>query len=380
MSFLVVGAGLSGASISRQLAEAGLNVTVIDKRSHVAGNAYDFVNSKGERIHKFGPHLLHGSKDSQAIKWLSRFTDWVPYEHRVRALLPSGNQTTPLPVNVSTLEDVFDVKFSSHAEACEFLESLQVKRAINSADDVFVSSVGEKLADLFFRPYTKKMWGIPATEIEAAVGKRLPVRSNRDDRYFTDSFQALPANGYTKCVQNILNHENITLCLSTEFNKSMISSYQHAFLCVPIDEYFDFQFGKLPYRSIKFEERSQRVNLEAPVINFTDPCKYTRMTQWDMLPNSKIAENLEHTITYEIPCNPEDNDGEIYYPVRNKKSLAIYSKYAELASDISRTVTFCGRTGLFEYLDMIPAISKHLMIASSFISCLISQSSSAQQD
>ena len=104
------------------------------------------------------------------------------------------------------------------------------------------------------------------------------------------------------------------------------------------------------------------------------------MTQWDMLPNSKIAENLEHTITYEIPCNPEDNDGEIYYPVRNKKSLAIYSKYAELASDISRTVTFCVRTGLFEYLDMIPAISKHLMIASSFISCLISQSSSAQQD
>ena len=366
--FLVVGAGLSGAAIARQLAEADFLVTVIDKRNHVAGNAFDFVNSKGERIHKFGPHLLHGSDTSVAIKWLSRFTDWIPYEHRVRALLPSGCQTTPLPVNASTLEDIFNISFSSESEVCAFLERLQHKCIVQNADDLFISTVGEKLADLFFRPYTKKMWGIPATEIEAAVGNRLPVRSNRDDRYFTDSFQALPANGYTECVKNILEHENISICLTTNFDKLMLKDYRHAFLCVPVDEYFDFQFGRLPYRSIRFENRSQRINLEVPTINFTDSCKYTRMTQWDLLPNSDTAHDMEHTVTYEIPCMPEDNRNEMYYPVRNRESLEMYSKYMEFASSIDGRVTFCGRTGLFEYLDMVPAVNKHLMMAKKFIS------------
>ena len=196
-NYLVVGAGFVGAVIARELAEAGNHVTVIDKRNHIGGNAFDQVNDRGERIHVYGPHLFHGSKDSIAVKWLSNFTTWTRYEHRVRALLPDGT-TTPLPVNRTTLENVFHDDISSENAARKLLADKQVDiPEPKNSDEVFRKSVGDELADIFFRPYTKKMWGKPATEIEAAVGARIPVRTNRDDRYFTDDFQAMPSDGYT---------------------------------------------------------------------------------------------------------------------------------------------------------------------------------------
>ena len=362
---LVVGAGFSGAALSRTLAESGLNVHVIDKRSHLGGNAFDYINSNGERIHKYGPHLFHGSAESTAVTWLSRFTDWIPYEHKVRALLDSGYKTTPLPVNRSTLEDVFNISLNTDSEAKSFLASITEQCAINSADDVFRSSVGKHLSDLFFRPYTRKMWGIDAREIEASVGKRLPVRTSRDDRYFTDNFQALPKDGYAKCFQRIFDHPCITVELNREFKYDDIDDFDFSFLCLPIDSFFNYCFGKLPYRSIKFEHRVQRMNLPSPVVNFTDEGIHTRMTQWDLLPNSP-AGLAGHTITYEIPCSPEDNENEIYYPVRNSDSLDVYKKYCEKSSSLSN-IQFCGRTGLFEYLDMVPAITKHLSLASNFL-------------
>jgi UDP-galactopyranose mutase len=367
MKILIVGAGFAGAVLARELAEAGHSITVIDKRDHIGGNAFDFINENGERIHQYGPHLFHGSEDSVAVKWLSRFTEWVPYEHRVKARL-SDSREVPLPVNADTMEAIFLKKFESEEEAQVFLQSVQeeILKPENS-DEVFLKSVGEKLADIFFRPYTRKMWGKDAREIEAAVGARIPVRFNRDDRYFTDSFQAMPAQGYTAAFEAIFSHENITVKTGVEYTKGMEAGYDHMFTAMPIDAFFSYKYGELPYRSIKFNVDKVWASQSAATINFTDDGPYTRRTQWDLISNSKRSSQPYHTVTYETPCDPEENGGECYYPVRNRDSLGLYGKYAGEAEKLGN-VTFCGRTGLFQYLDMVPAITIHLKMAADFMS------------
>ncbi len=363
---LIVGAGLSGLTIARSLAEENYQVDIIDKRDHIGGNIYDFINENNERIHAYGPHLLHGSKDSKEIKWLTRFTDWVNYEHLVKALLDSGD-TVPLPINATTIEKVFKIKFSNENEVKNFLDKNTVKCEVKNSKDVFLKSAGKELSNIFFIPYTKKMWGVDPIEIEAAVGKRVPVRTNRDERYFVDNFQRLPKNGYTELAKNICDHENIKVYLQTSFDKKMIENYYHTFHSGALDEYFEFKFGELPYRSIKFENRTQKINNPAVCVNFTDHFKYTRMTQWDLLPNSEIAKDNDHTITYEIPCDPKENNNKKFYPVRNKKSLALYEKYKQILEKNNLPITFIGRIGLFKYIDMVPAVGMHLKIAKDFI-------------
>ena len=365
---LIVGAGFAGCSIARILAEENFKVKIIDKRNHIAGNAYDFINDKNERIHKYGPHLLHGQVNSKAIKFLSKFTTWVAYEHKVRALLENG-KTTPLPVNRNTLEDVFNLSLLTDREAIILINKIKKKiENPKNTDELFLSNVGEKLTNIFFRPYTKKMWGIDPKDLEVSVGARLPVRTNIDDRYFTDSFQALPENGYVELFKNMINHKNIEVVLNTEFKKSMEIDYQHCFLCIPIDSYFNYCFGSLPYRSLLFEEKVSSNNQDAPQINFTDNSKYTRKTQWNLLPNCPSKNNnLDiNTITYEIPCDISKNPGEYYYPVQTKKSKRIYQKYLSL-SKLKSNITFCGRTGLFRYIDMVPCVTMHLEIAQRYL-------------
>ena len=367
MKVLVVGAGLAGATIARILAENSIFVKVIDKRNHIAGNAFDYLNKNNERIHKYGPHLLHCNKNSKALVFLDRFTKWVDYEHKVRALLPDG-RTTPLPINQITIEDIYKVKFNNESEVKNFLNSIRNKKLIPSnTDELFESTVGNKLADLFFRPYTKKMWGMEAKSLSLSVGARLPVRTNKDQRYFNDNFQALPEEGYTSMVDNILNHENISLSLETNFDKKMESEYDHLFLCMPIDEYYEFNFGILPYRSIIFENKDEKIdNFPSPVINFTDNSKYTRKTNWSLFPNSPAYKKQKSTATYEIPCSIKDNPGEYYYPVQTKESRLVYEKY-KIISRKNSNITFCGRTGLFRYIDMIPAVEIHIKIANDFL-------------
>ena len=364
---LIVGAGLAGSTIGRILAEKDFEVVIIDKRRHIAGNIFDFVNNNNERIHKYGPHLLHCRKDSEALNFLSRFTKWVKYEHKVRALLKNG-KTTPLPINKFTLEDVFKRVFKDENETKQFLESIRNKELTpRNTDEFFASSVGEELSNIFFRPYTKKMWGIEPKELNIAVGSRLPVRTNDDCRYFNDEFQALPKEGYTEMVKKMLDHKNIQINLNTSFVKGMDENYLHSFLSIPIDEYFNFKFGKLPYRSILFENRLENgKDLEAPVINFTDDSLYTRKTQWNLLPNSENFKGNLKTITYEKPCSMTINPGEYYYPVHTKESKRIYSDYVKLSKK-EFNLTFIGRTGLFKYIDMIPSVEIHMRIAKKFI-------------
>ena len=362
---LVVGAGFAGAVVARECAEAGHGVHVIDRRPHIGGNAHDAVNSHGERIHLYGPHLLHGERDSVAIRWLSRFTEWLPYEHRVRALLADG-RTTPLPVNRTTLEDVFGVELASEEEARDLLASQVSSLTPSNTDEVFLANVGPKLADLFFRPYTRKMWGVPPSQLEAVVGARLPVRYNRDDRYFTDSFQAMPKDGFTAMFARIFDHPRIEVSLGEAYGSEHDKHYDQIFLSLPIDEYFHFRFGRLPYRSIRFESDQASTEQSATVINYTDTGIYTRCTQWDLIPNSGRREDGQHTITREIPCDASDNNNECYYPVRNSASLALYERYLALANQETNK-TFIGRCGLFRYIDMVPCVTIHLQLVSRFL-------------
>ena len=366
-SLLIVGAGFGGATLARIFAEHGYKVKVIDKRNHIGGNSYDYVNKNNERIHKYGPHLLHGDANSKAIKFLSKFTDWTYYEHKVRALLRDGS-TTSLPINRNTLEKIFKINLKNDLETRKFLDSIREKSIIpKNTDELFLSSVGEKLSNIFFRPYTKKMWGIDPKELDVQIGARLPVRTNRDERYFTDNFQFLPKNGYTYLFERILDHKNIQVNLNTEFSKSMEKHFKHNFLCVPIDQYFDHSLGELPYRSLIFENKiTSNENLSAPQVNFTDNSEYTRMTQWDLLPNCPSKYENHHTLTYERPVDISENPGEYYYPVQTRNSRQIFQQYEELSKGFEN-ITFCGRTGLFKYIDMVPAVNIHIQIAYNFL-------------
>ena len=347
-NILIVGAGIAGSTIARILAEHDLQVQIIDKRNHIAGNTFDFINANNERIHKYGPHLLHCNKNEKSLKFLSNFTEWVFYEHRVRALLPNGN-TTSLPINKKTLEDVYGRKFKNQEEVKNFLDLIRNKRiSPENTDQFFEANLGNKLADLFFRPYTKKMWGIEPKELNIVVGARLPIRTNDDDRYFNDSFQALPKEGYTKMIESMLNHKNINIELNIQFQKGMELGFDHSFLCIPIDKFFNYKFGVLPYRSIIFEERQELLekDLETPVLNFTDASPYTRKTQWNLFPNSKRSKTNIKTVTYERPCSMEDNPNEYFYPIHTRNSKIMYEKYKKFSKNEKR-ITFCGRTGLF---------------------------------
>jgi len=366
-NILIVGAGLAGSTIARILAESSYKVDIIDKREHIAGNIYDFENLNNERIHKYGPHLLHCNNNSIALRFLSRFTEWIKYEHKVRALLKDG-RTTPLPVNQFTLEDIFNKNFKNKKEVENFLDSIRnTKINPKNTDELFEYSVGNELANIFFRPYTRKMWGIDPKNLSTSIGARIPVRTNKDSRYFNDNFQALPKYGYTRMVENILTHKNINIYLNTNFNKKMEKEYDQVFLCMPIDKYFNYKYGVLPYRSIKFEHKiTYGSDLAAPVINFTDEKLYTRKTQWSLLPNSYNKADIPKTISYEIPCSLKENPEEYYYPMQTKESKELYSKYKLLAEKKNKII-FCGRTGLFRYIDMIPTVLIHLQMAKKYL-------------
>ena len=366
-SLLIVGAGFGGATLARILAENEYKVLVIDKRNHIGGNSYDYVNECDERIHKYGPHLLHGDKDSKAIKFLSRFTEWTNYEHKVRALLSDGS-TTSLPINRNTIEDIFKIKLKDDESTKVFLDSIRHKNIIpKNTDELFLSTIGEELSNIFFRPYTKKMWGIDPKELDIQVGARLPVRTNRDERYFTDNFQFLPKYGYSMLFEKMLDHKNIEVKLNTEFSKSMEKHFNHNFLCLPIDKYFNYCFGELPYRSLIFENKTiVNRNLSAAQVNFTDNSPFTRMTQWDLLPNCPLRNSNTHTLTYEKPVDIKENPGEYYYPVQTQKSRKIFKQYEELSKKFDH-ISFCGRTGLFKYIDMVPAVSIHIQKAYNFM-------------
>lgn len=333
MKYLIVGAGFSGAVIARELAEAGHNVRVIEKRNHVAGNAYDYTNEHGIRVHEYGPHLFH-TNNKEVYDYLGKFTEWVPYHHKVKALLEDGRYAT-LPVNRETKAMVGE----------------------------------ENVLDIFFRPYTKQMWGMELDELNPEIINRVPIRDDDNDLYFpNDAYQAMPKDGYTAMVQSMLAHANIQVMLETSYDKEDNWMYDRVFNSMPIDQYFDFKHGNLPYRSIRFETVTVPIPRALPsaTLNFTHDGPQTRVTEWKNIP-CHGDNKYSTTLTFETPCDYADNNFERYYPVKDADGVnrALYQKYK---NEQPGNVTFIGRCGLYAYLDMHQAVNSALATVRKFLS------------
>ena len=370
MKILVVGAGFSGAVIARELAEAGHKITVIDSRDHIAGNAYDYTNEYGIRIHKYGPHIWHTSNE-EAHNWFSQFTEWVPYQHKVLAVLEDG-EYVPLPINRHSINKALKTRFQTNEEAEAYIEQVRekfVEGSISNSRQHVEAAVGKQLCDIFFAPYTKKMWGIPLEELSASVAGRIPTKLNDNSLYFpNDKFQAMPEKGYTEAFNNIFDHPNITVWLNHPFNYDMENEYDHVFNSTPIDVYFAGVHGELPYRSIKFNTVTLPGDRILPVgtVNYTTTEKYTRVTEWKNYPAHGTTKKWT-TLTFEEPCDYLENGKERYYPVKdaNGKFRNIYRMY-EREAELLDKVTFIGRCGLYAYLDMHQSISTALSIVKKF--------------
>jgi UDP-galactopyranose mutase len=342
---LVVGAGFAGSVIAERCAAAGRTVLVIDKRKHIGGNAFDELDQHGVLVHRYGPHIFHTNSVSVS-DYLSAFTDWIPYDHRVLAKL--GTELYPIPINQTTVNKLYGLSLDEAGVAAFFERTRELCNPIQTSEDVVLSSVGRDLCDKFFRGYTRKQWGLNLSELSASVAARIPVRTNTDDRYFTDSFQKMPADGYTKLFARMLDHHNIRVQLSTDFREfRKHSSWNLLFYTGQIDEYFEFRLGKLPYRSLRFEhEHMPAVDQFQPVgtVNYPNEQDFTRITEFKHLTRQK------HSGTSIVREYPQDK-GDPYYPVPRPENQELFQKYSALSAK-ERNVLFVGRLAQYRYYNM----------------------------
>ncbi|MGU3330816.1 FAD-dependent oxidoreductase [Methylobacterium mesophilicum] len=369
-NILIVGAGFAGAIHARELAEAGYNVDVIDKRNHIGGNCFDYIHDCGVRVHKYGPHLFHTS-NNRVVDWLSRFTSWVPYEHNVVAILNDGS-TCPLPINLDTVNIVFKQNFDTPEEVVNFLKTKSISiESINSAEDHLLAHIGPELTDLFFRPYTRKMWGMELSEVDSEVVKRLKIRPDRNPRYFhNDTFQSMPSDGYTRLFESIFNHSRIKVHVNKEFIKAMLKDYDFCFNSMPIDDFYDYEFGELPYRSIRFHLNECPISQASKhaVVNYTDSTPFTRETWWHNIAGHWSKDTGRLLRTVEEPCDYRENGFERYYPIKttDNRYENLYKKYLE-GSKRENNICFIGRCGTYQYLDMHQVINQSLMNVANWI-------------
>jgi UDP-galactopyranose mutase len=345
--YLVVGAGFAGSILAERLAAGSRKkVLVIDKRPHVAGNAYDHKDSAGVLIHRYGPHIFH-TNSQEIVSYLSRFTRWRPYEHRVLACLRGVH--VPMPINRTTVNTLYGLNLQTEEETQAFFASrAEAVATIRTSEDVVVSKIGRELYERFFRGYTRKQWGLDPSELDKSVTARVPTRSNTDDRYFTDSFQCMPADGYTKMFENILDHDNIELMLGVDFEDVRNDVvYDQMIYTGPVDEYFDHRFGPLPYRSLEFRHETLDQAWFQPVgtVNYpSEDVPYTRISEYKHLTGQAHAKT---SITYEFPRA----EGDPYYPVPRPENQALYKKYEALALQ-TPDVHFVGRLATYRYYNM----------------------------
>lgn len=353
--FLVVGAGFAGAVMAERLAaDGGYRVLVIDRRPHIAGNAFDHLNEAGTLIHQYGPHIFH-TNSNEIVEYLSRFTDWRPYEHRVLAEV-RGMQV-PIPINRTTINMLYGENLQTDEDAERFFsERSDPSRAIMTSEDVVVSAVGEELYRLFFRGYTRKQWGLDPSELDKAVTARVPTRTNVDDRYFSDSWQAMPASGYTAMFDRMLDHPNISVLVGVEFVdiKNQVS-FDKLVFTGPIDEYFDYRFGRLPYRSLTFQHKTLRQEKfqDVAVVNYPDEnVPFTRITEYKHLTGQTGPTT---SLTYEYPSA----EGDPYYPIPREENQKLFKKYEALA-DAEPNVQFVGRLATYRYYNMDQVVGQAL--------------------
>jgi UDP-galactopyranose mutase len=354
--YLIVGAGFAGSVLAERLARgSGKQVLLIDRRNHIGGNAYDHYDDAGILVHKYGPHIFHtNSKD--IFEYLSGFTEWRHYQHKVLASV--DGQLVPIPINLDTINKLYGSKLTSF-EMEQFLASRAEPRdQIRTSEDVVVSKVGRELYEKFFRGYTRKQWGLDPSELDAQVTARVPTRTNRDDRYFTDSYQSMPKHGFTRMFANMLDHPNIKVMLNTDYRDVLDAlPYREVIFTGPVDEFFEFRFGELPYRCLEFRHETLNKPQHQPVavVNYPNDYQFTRVTEFKHLTGQ---EHPKTSIVYEYPRA----EGDPYYPIPRRENAELYKRYQALANEAG--VHFVGRLATYKYYNMDQVVAQALTLYS----------------
>ena len=361
---LIVGAGFAGCVCARTLAEAGHDIYLIEKRQHIGGNAYDSVDSIGVLVHTYGPHIFH-TNSTEVVGFLSRFTQWSKYEHRVLARV--DGKLYPIPINRTTLEAFFGVELPSEMEAGNLLNRLREKRLpAKNSEEAVLNSVGQKIYRSFFEGYSLKQWGVSPAELDTSVCARIPTRLNTDDRYFTDFFQAVPKDGFFRLFKRMLEHENITHECGQAYEKQMEKGFEHLIWTGAIDSFYGYSYGKLPYRGINFEHiQLPDTDTAQPAGTINEPSKdvpYTRTTEFKHLTGQRCKGT---SILREYPTSGDC--AEPAYPVPCEKSKRTYKLYEQKAKE-DQNVTFVGRMALYRYLNMDATVSAALDACSKLLS------------
>jgi UDP-galactopyranose mutase len=351
--WLVVGAGFAGSVLAERLAsQRGESVLVVDRRPHIGGNAYDRHDEAGLLIHQYGPHIFHTNAVS-IFEHLSRFTQWRPYEHRVLAQV--DGQLLPIPINLDTVNRLYGLDLKEDEIEAFFASRAEPVEEIRTSEDVVVSRVGRDLYEKFFRGYTRKQWGLDPSELDKSVTARVPTRTNRDDRYFGDSFQAMPLHGYTRMFERMLDHPNIALLLQADYRDIRdVIPHRRLIFTGPIDEYFGYRYGKLPYRSLQFEHVTLEEEWHQPVavVNYPQTEAHTRVTEYKHLTGQQHPRT---SITYEYPSDT----GDPYYPIPKAENQDLYKKYERLAL-ATPDVWFVGRLATYRYYNMDQVVGQAL--------------------
>jgi UDP-galactopyranose mutase len=350
--YLVVGAGFSGSVLAERLAAAGKRVCVADRRPHIGGNAYDHYDEHGLLVHKYGPHIFHTNSE-RIYRYLSQFTAWRAYEHRVLASVQG--RLLPFPINIDTINTLYGTDYGAAEVEALFNRLAEPIADVRTFEDAVVSKIGRSLYETFIRNYTRKQWGLDPSQLDASVAARIPTRLNHDDRYFTDKYQVMPLHGYTRMFERMLANPRITLLLQADYRDVATElKYRDLIYTGPIDEYFDFYYGKLPYRSLdfKFETKPVERFQAGAVINYPNEHEYTRITEFKYLTGQV---HNKTSVVYEFPTD----HGDPYYPIPCAENAALYQKYKELA-DRTPNVHFVGRLGTYKYYNMDQCVGQAL--------------------
>jgi UDP-galactopyranose mutase len=352
--FLIVGAGLSGAVLAERLAQEEKKVLIVDKRNHIGGNTFDYFNSEGVLVHKYGPHIFH-TNSPDVFNYLGKFTEWRPYEHRVLASV--DGLMVPIPINMNTINTLYGLNLSCDEVSNFLISKAEKKDRIVTSEDVVLSHVGKDLYEKFFKGYTRKQWGMDPSELDASVAARIPTRSNRDNRYFTDTYQAMPLHGYTKMFEKMLDHPNISIMLNTDYKDlEKWIPYNKMIYTGPIDYFFNHCYGHLPYRSIEFKFKTFEQETYQPTgtVNYPNDQAYTRITEFKYLTGQK---HNKTTVVFEYP----KAEGDPYYPVPRPENAELYKKY-QLLAQTTPNVYFSGRLATYKYYNMDQVVAQSLTL------------------
>jgi UDP-galactopyranose mutase len=343
--WLIVGAGFAGSVLAERLAsQRGERVLVVDRRPHIAGNAFDHYNDAGLLVHRYGPHIFHTNSD-MILAHLLQFTGWRPYEHRVLGNV--DGMLVPIPINLDTINLLCGLDLTSDELTDWFAARAEQVERIETSEDVVVSVVGRELYEKFFQGYTRKQWGLDPSQLDKSITARVPIRTNRDDRYFTDTHQCMPDQGYTRMFEKMLDHPNIAVMLNCDYRTiAGMIPFRRLIYTGPIDEYYDFRFGPLPYRSLRFahETLDQAQSLPTGTVNYPQTEAFTRISEYKHM-TGQVHPKTAITREYRSAT------GDPYYPIARPENQALFKRYEALAM-AEKDVFFVGRLATYRYYNM----------------------------